>query len=277
MVKKENILNKINSDIGKLEYQIDNAKRVNMKNFIIRKFIKTGIAIDYALPYILSAIIIFCGFKQKGQTPFFVDETKNESCIELIDTSNGSHFQNIVETNNEISHIEYSTAWRLTDYGLYERISTRYIIDETIDLNNIDRIFNMSDEEFQNYFTVIDAEIITEDNPANLDPMYNEDVIIVTRIINTNSYTIEKETLENNIFMTVLYIIITFVFGRGIKEAKRIVFRNYLRNNLEKIEVNYQELDENRIKKMKEILELKKENLSLLEEEEYDGARIKKR
>ena len=63
----------------------------------------------------------------------------------------------------------------------------------------------------------------------------------------------------------------TFLLGRGIQEVKKIVFHDYLKNNLERLEVSYQEIDEEKIKKLNEILELKKENLELVKERKVNN------
>ncbi|MBR3199065.1 MAG: hypothetical protein IKG27_03525 [Bacilli bacterium] len=269
MITRDELLEKLENDVTEIEDKINNPEKHNIKNAIIRKFLKTGIAIDYALPYILSAIILFSGFKNIHQTPFYTDDIITRQYLELVDTSNGKHMEEYVDAIDEISYIEYSTAWQENEYGLYERISTTYMLN---DLNiGLETILNMSPEELDQCFSIYNAEIVVEDNPNALDPTYNDEIVIVTRVFPTNRYTDRKETIISNSFFTIFYLIMTFLLGRGIQEVKKIVFHDYLKNNLERLEVSYQEIDEEKIKKLNEILELKKENLELVKERKVNN------
>ncbi len=274
MITGDQILKKLEDDVEEIEDKINNAEEYNKKNAIVRKFLKTGIAIDYALPYLLTAIILFSGFKSINQTPFYIDNVTTREYLELTDNSKGQHAEEYVDAIDELSYVEYSTGWYENEYGLYERISTVY------KLNNIniglEEVLNMSQEELDQYFSIYNAEIIVEDNPENLDPTYNDEIVIVNRVFPTNIYTDKKEGIVSNLFFTTFYLLLTFLLGKGTQEVKKIIFHDYLRNNLERLEINYQEIDEAKIAKLKEILELKKENLELVTEKDVKNGQKKR-
>lgn len=276
MIKDEDILNKLKKEIEIIEDKIKNPNLYNKKNRVIRKALKSAIMIDNFLPYILSGVVLLSSYKSAGKTPFLIDTVTQKSYIEMIDTSNGDHFQYQIDSNEVFSSIEYSTGWRVNGYGLYERISTTYLINENIDLNNIDNIFKMSKGELDSTFFVMETQIITEAYEENLDPIYNEEVIVINRVINTNKTVDKEESFESNFLTTSSYLAILFIVGTGLKGVKEVLCQEYIKNNLEVLLVNYQELDENTLEKLKKILELKKENFSLLCEsgEEVHGKKL---
>lgn len=276
MIKDEDILNKLKKEIEIIEDKIKNPNLYNKKNRVIRKALKSAIMIDNFLPYILSGVVLLSSYKSAGKTPFLIDTVTQKSYIEMIDTSNGDHFQYQIDSNEVFSSIEYSTGWRVNEYGLYERISTTYLINENIDLNNIDNIFKMSKGELDSLFFVMETQIITEAYEENLNPIYNEEVIVINRVINTNKTVDKEESFESNFLTTSSYLAILFIVGTGLKGVKEVLCQEYIKNNLEVLLVNYQELDENTLEKLKKILELKKENFSLLCEsgEEVHGKKL---
>ena len=276
MIKDEDILNKLKKEIEIIEDKIKNPNLYNKKNRVIRKALKSAIMIDNFLPYILSGVVLLSSYKSAGKTPFLIDTVTQKSYIEMIDTSNGDHFQYQIDSNEVFSSIEYSTGWRVNEYGLYERISTTYLINENIDLNNIDNIFKMSKGELDSLFFIMETQIITEAYEENLNPIYNEGVIVINRVINTNKTVDKEESFESNFLTTSSYLAILFIVGTGLKGVKEVLYQEYIKNNLEVLLVNYQELDENTLEKLKKILELKKENFSLLCEsgEEVHGKKL---
>ncbi len=276
MIKDEDILNKLKKEIEIIEDKIKNPNLYNKKNRVIRKALKSAIMIDNFLPYILSGVVLLSSYKSAGKTPFLIDTVTQKSYIEMIDTSNGDHFQYQIDSNEVFSSIEYSTGWRVNEYGLYERISTTYLINENIDLNNIDNIFKMSKGELDSLFFIMETQIITEAYEENLNPIYNEEVIVINRVINTNKTVDKEESFESNFLTTSSYLAILFIVGTGLKGVKEVLYQEYIKNNLEVLLVNYQELDENTLEKLKKILELKKENFSLLCEsgEEVHGKKL---
>ena len=271
MITEEDILNKLKNDIKNKEDEINNKEAHNKKNRHIRNIINIGIKLDDILPYAVSAALLFPAYKSLGHTPLMVDTYPQKSYIEMIDSSNGDHFQNKVQSNDIFSSVKYSTRWEINNYGFYERIETTYILNENIDLNNIEYILKMNKTQLDQTFYIMDTEIITEAREEDLNPLYNEDAIVITRVINTNETVIKNEKFETNFFTTLMYLITTYILGKGLKEVKKIIFQEYVKDYLEIKAIKYQEINERRIERLKQILELKKENLSLLSEETSHG------
>ena len=97
---------------NEIQDKIDNYQRYNEINNIKRKIVKAGIAINYALPFILSSIILISISKKTNNTPFIIDEIEEKEKIELIDSSNGYHDENIYYNEDNNSKIEYLEKWK---------------------------------------------------------------------------------------------------------------------------------------------------------------------
>ncbi len=265
MINKRQILDKLHTDIDLIEDKINNADNHNVKNAIIRKFIKTGIAIDYAMPYILAGFIMFYAGRHVGRTPFLIDTFEENEQIEVLDTSNGIHNVRIVDFDNPISHIEHSTPWKLNEYGLYERSLTNYMLYNEGNILDENTVLKMSKEEMDSMFIITDTEIITKPILDEDDEIYNEEVIIVKNYVSVPDTKIVDESFEFNFLTTCLYLIMIFFLGNGIKSFKKVVFQDYIKDKLETLSVHYRVIDEKEIRRLEKVLAIKKENLSLIE------------
>ena len=265
MTNKKKILDKLHKDVDDIEDKIANADEYNKRNSIIRKFLKTGIAVDYAVPFIIAGLITLYAGKTINHTPFIIDTHEENEIIEITDTSNGVHAEKAVDCDYLVSNIEYSTAWKQNEYGLYERTSTSYILYGDEDLTNKETVFSMTKEELDAIFVVTNVEIITKDTLDKEDEIYANEVIIIKNYICSSNIITAKESFEINATTTIIYLVITFFFGKGVESFKSLIFQNYIKDCLEMYEAKYKEIDEKEIKKLKQALAIKKQNLSLIE------------
>ena len=72
MKNNNELVEKLTKDVNTLENKIENRKLYNVRNFAIKALLKSGIALDYALPFILAAIIFANSQASKGNTPFHI-------------------------------------------------------------------------------------------------------------------------------------------------------------------------------------------------------------
>lgn len=267
-----NLIDTLVKQRDEIQDKIDNYQKYNEINYIRRKIVKTGLVINYALPFILSAIILFSISKKTNNTPFIIDNVEEKEKIELIDSSNGYHEENICYGENNNSKIEYSEKWKKNEYGLYERKVTSYIMYD-IDINDRKTIFSMSKEELENNLIKLSEEIFTKPYLEEKDKSFMEDCVIITRIVETENIKKEKESKGKNIIFTLLYIAMFFIIGNSIKLISRVLIRDKITNKLKEIDYKYIEIDEKQLEKLKEILKIREENINLLniEKEDYHG------
>lgn len=267
MLNKKELLKRLQNDIKKLEKKIEHPNRYNLRAYATKTLIKSGIALDYAMPFILSTIIIFNLYSQSYDNPFTADDVEVKAKIQTIDTSTGIHNKKIsfdYDYDNE-STFQHSTAWTLNDYGIYERTITSYKIDNSIALNNIDKVLSMSKDEIEKSFVITNIEKMQKGILDLEDQLYIEDMIIITKVSeDPNNVKLECESSFEVISDLIIYLICSFFSGLVFKIAMGKCDRN-IRGKLEEIESQCILITSQDLIELKKILELKKANLDLLE------------
>lgn len=264
MKNKNKLVKKFTKDVNKLESRIKYRKLYNIRNFIISILIKSGIAIDYALPFMLSAIIWFSSKNIKGNTPFYLDEVTKKANVKIIDTSSGIHLEHI-SYDYDYELIEHSTGWLVNDKGLYERVVTSYRLNDEIDLNNTEKIISMTKEEIEKILVITNVRKIQKNFLTPEDSIYNEDAIIVINNIESETESIKcLESKSENTIETILYIIQVFGFGTLYKEALDKIIIKKVSNKLKECESAYRQISKKELEAMRKLLIMKKENLALI-------------
>lgn len=256
--------------------KIDNYQKYNQINKLRRMIIKTGIAIDYAFPFILSLIIMFNLSKKVNNKPFIIDEIEEKEKIEIIDASSGYHCESEYYGEDTTSRLEYSEGWKFNEYGLFERKVTSYIL-YNININDKEKILSMSKEELDSHLIKLSEDIYTKAVLSKKDELYLTDNVIFTQIKVINTKTI-KETKENNALSTIIFIIFLFLLKKSITKVDRIIFRDVIINKLRELEYSYREIDKDELNKLKDILEIRNENLDILKVKskgDYHGKHIR--
>lgn len=266
MDNRQQLLNKLSNDIKKMENEIEHKKRYNLRNSIVRALIKSGIAIDYALPFILATIMVSTGFKENA--PFHIDEIREKAAIETIDTSNGIHLEHIsyASSYNEEA-IEHSTGWMINNQGLYERTVTSYRLDSSIDLNDTDKILSMSKEEIENLLVITNIQTIRKNTLTPEDMIYDSNcLIVINHTISDDVTVVREETIVENIVNSIGFIFLSLCWGYNIRLIGKIFVKTYLRDKLREYEPLYIQINNETIETMKNVLEIKKQNLAMINE-----------
>ena len=161
------LFNKLSKDVERLQNRIEHVKLYNIRNYVVKALIKSGIVVDYSLPFILTTIIIANLQISKGNAPFHIDEVAEKAKIETIDTSSGMHVERIsydFRYTDEV--LEHSTGWIINENGLYERTSTSYRLNNQIDLSDTEKVLSMSKEEIENILVVTNIKTIRKSSLA---------------------------------------------------------------------------------------------------------------
>lgn len=252
----------------KFQNKMNHPKLYNIRNLAVRTLLKSGIAIDYALPFIMSSIIVGSIQARLGITPFILDDKVVHPSIETIDTSSGLHLQKIsYDFNYDEESIEYTTGWKLNNNGLYERISTSYRISKNVDITNIEKLLSMSKAELDDVLVITNVENIYKETLSTEDMIYEQDAIIV--INNSESKDecmVDKESVGENVLYTILFIIILSLLGFGFKVGCNIFIKTRIRDKLGEYQSSFQKINSKDLEKIKQIIELQKQNLALLDE-----------
>lgn len=272
MKNSDYLLKKLQQDINKLQNKINHTKLYNIRNLLVSYLIKSGIVIDYTLPFIISSVMIFEFESLSGNTPFHIDDFVSKKTIELIDTSAGIHEENEYDLGYNKAYfdcsIEYSTGWSINDMGTYERTSTTYKINKKIDVSDIDKILSMTKDDIEKILDIENIETIQKDKLLIHDELYNVDQIIIRNYVESDRIAyIRKESNFENILYSIMYICYLIMGGYAINKIEKIFLKTYIRDRLKEYEPLYKQINKDDVEVMKNILKLKQENLALLNNE----------
>ena len=208
MIDNNELMKKLTKDANRLQNKIEHRKLYNIRNAVVRSLIKSGIAVDYALPFIIVAMIIANAQTSKGNAPFRVDEIVEKAGIETIDTSSGIHLEHLsYDFDYDDELIEYSTGWIVNEQGLYERTVTSYRLNDDIDLENKEKILEMTKDDIDNALVITDIKTVKKNALNPEDQIYNSDAIIVIDHSESEEKTISRlETKSENFLHSLWYI-----------------------------------------------------------------------
>lgn len=266
MKDKKQLYRKLVKREKALENKINHPNFYNIRNYAVRVLLKSGIAIDYALPFLMSTIIAGSIQAKLNITPFIFDDKEVHPNIETIDTSSGYHLQNIsYDFSYDEEAIEYTTGWKQNKDGLYERILTSYKISKDIDITNVEKLLSMSKKELDDALVVTNVEKIYKQTLTSDDSIYDSDAIIVINNSKLDDeFIIRKESVTENLLYTLLFIGALSTLGGGFKLLGNIFIKNKIRDKLIGYQVSFQKVNISDLEKLKYILMVEKENLALL-------------
>lgn len=259
MIDKKKLIRKLEYKTRQLEKQIEHNNMYKAKIFVSKLLIKSGIVLDFALPFIIATTI--CYYTGNKNIPFKKDLVTKKIGIETIDTSTGVHLERYSDgILYEDIILEHSTGWIINDEGQYQRTITRYRIIDEIDLSNIEEILNMSQDEIENKFEVGELHTITKTSLCSDDYIYNQEALIIISDKMSDETTNRLETSRENEEYSVEFIGEMCVYGIIIRLIEFKICKNkYVRNKLKEYEPK--DISKNELEK---VLELERENLQYL-------------
>lgn len=266
MKNNKSIVNKLATDVKKTEKQIEQRNLYNIRNTIITIVLKSGIAIDYALPFIISSLIILNIYLDKKNPPFIIDNIKEKANVETIDTSNGINIKHIsYDFNYDEESLEHSTKWIIDENNLYERTSTSYKINDEINLNETKKILSMSKEELDNILDITNIETIYKSVLTPDDEIYNDDILVITNHTKSETETITRpETPIENVLNTSIFLTLSLCCGFTISIMKKHLVKTSIKDKLKEYEQSFNTIKIDDLNKMKQLLKIKKQNLIML-------------
>ena len=269
MISNNELVDKLTNDVNRLENKIDHRNLYNIRNFVIKALLKSGIAIDYALPFILAAIIIANLQASKGDAPFRIDEITEKAGIETIDTSSGIHLEHIFyDFSYDEELIEHSTGWIINDKGLYERTVTSYRLNDEINLEDTEKIMSMTKEEVDQALVITNVRTIKKNTLTTEDSIYNSDAIIVINHSESKEETFTRlETTSENVWHSIWYIVLALGWGNNFRNIEKLFVRTYIRDRLREYEPLFRQINKEELETMRKILKVKQENLAMVDSE----------
>lgn len=267
MKTKKTLLKELKHDLQKLETKVKNQKRYNIYAHSMQALIKSGMVLEQSLPYIIATIITYNIGQYLNTTPFTIDQIKTNKIIETTDTSTGIYHKRISWNENyeNIPSFIHTTGWIKNNQGLYERTITTYETNQ-ITKENIETILELSKEEVENNFKVLNIKTIQKNILEPEDELYTEDMLAITHTTqDITSQKITKESEERNMLHTTAMI--SCVLGQAFylkKLTKNISIK--IKDKLEEKGSEFKPISKKEIETLNQIMNLQKENLELIEE-----------
>lgn len=265
-MNQKELVDKLTDETKQLENKIEHIKLYNIRNFVISSLMKSGIVIDYALPFILAAIIVANSQISEGNAPFKTDEIVQKAGIETIDTSSGIHVEHIsYDFSYDDEILEYSTGWFVNDSGLYQRTVTSYELNNWIDLGDNETILRMTKEEIDDSLIITNVKTIQKHELSPEDFIYGEDALIVVNHTFSEELAITRpETLLENTVHSISFIVLSICGGGCFIRIERLFKKTYIRDKIREYEPLFRMVDEEKLEEMKKILEIKRQNLAMI-------------
>lgn len=261
----EDILAIYENDFNKLKDKVLNNKRLNIRTFVVRSLINCGIALDYALPFMIASFIIGCKFFMSDNPPFVYNEVVEFASVETTDTSLGVHSRKISYDHDYNGLIfEHSTGWRIDDEGLYERVSTSYITDG-MDFTDVSKIFSMSKEEIEKRFIISNIKTIKKNELEDEDKIYTDDCFVIVQCADSiDEFIIRNETDLENASHSGLYLLLSIVGGALITGLEKIFIKVRIKDKLYNYKDKFVYITNSEINSFESIYKIREENIALL-------------
>lgn len=267
-LEQKKMLLQMKKEIETLESEIKYSILVNAKIGAIRNLKISARALQKVAPYALTAGIIASGFTLSGDIPFYPnDEWKVYSNVMTEFDNYGNirteqQYDNFEDDNGNTldssdSMLYYYSKWEKNDDEFYSRTVQIYSIEK----KTYEDIIKLFGEENINLEDILGepSSNIKETRNNLTDEELQEESFVKAVIYNKdeNDYIMRKETVGENILLSVLYVLLT-----GLCELVPLYWRSnysdfYFADCVEEIKRKHQSLDiDTLIKK----LELKRDN-----------------
>lgn len=270
MITSENISKTIEKDIQKIEKQLHHKKIYNIRNLLITSLLKSGIALDYARPFILAGVIFAYLHTQYRTNSFEINEIPEYASVMSTKTSNGFErkLSSFDITYSEES-FKHSTAWTINELGLYERTVTSYKV-KFKKYSSPEILLDMTKEEIDKILEVTDIEIVQKNELEEEDFFYNEDIfILVESYIDKEQILMHTETKKEHLQELIFYWMITGLGGAFITEAERrnLLLKSYPKDFFRKCIPQFRIITNKEQTILEKELKIKRQNLDMLNED----------
>lgn len=261
--KKQKMMENLKKEINVLEHNIQNHEKIKNKRKII-KSLKIALEIAlYTTPYVISMTSTFAGFCAAGITPFHIDENKEylETKKEFDNFNNIKIEQQYKEYKNAQDTISHYGKWKNIEKDLYSREVKVYSLnkiseDEIIKLLKMQNISSLEEV----FGKPIHTKIEHKNNLTEEEVSSNEILLASTYNKSQDEYIIRKETINENLGTSLLYIVASIVESIIIFYVEENSTFN-IHRRIKQIKSQYESVD---IENSKMKLKIKKDNYNRL-------------
>lgn len=244
-MKKENSKSQKIKDLKK-------EKRIlQIKANVTETLLKLGIKVEYAFPFILSAIIAIT-IHNTTMPSYIIDEN-----FSLSKSS-----QSAQEENSKT--FIYSTPWQYNDQLSLERKEITFILKDDINLEEVEQILRMTPEELKKAFKVHKVKTIKPLNNKDIDSTFEKEMVIIpSMMLGEENKLIRSETRKEISSRLLLYLTYSFLIGLVFKNLEDALTHTYVRDQLKEKLSNIEESHSEEIKSLNDMIkeEMRTENI----------------
>lgn len=201
---REDIYNAIYESFDEINKKVivyDNYEK-NMSKLTRRR--KNIYYLEYVLPYLVASFISANILRQFDRNAFILDEVKYYENVETTLWSNGYEDTKTSTKEHFSSHFFFTTGWSIDEFGNYTRDEVHFRMDD-LDNYELEEIINMSDNELEELFQVIDRKKYTRNYLTEEDKKYDEDMVVITKSERVYSDDLTRhQTIAENILDIVI-------------------------------------------------------------------------
>lgn len=267
-LEQKKMLLQMKKEIESLESEIKHSSLVNARIGAIRNLKISARALQKVAPYVLTAGIVAGGFTLLGNIPFYGGDEWNvySNVMTEFDNTGNIRKEQQYDTfkddsdntlDNSDSMLYYYSKWQKDGDGSYSRTVQTYSIKKKT-YEDIIKLFEQENLKLEDVLGEPSSNIKeTRNNLA--DEELEEESFIKAVIYNEdeNDYIIHKETVGENVLISILYVLVT-----ALAELAPLYFRSEISSFdfsdcVDEIKRKHQPLD---VETLTKKLELKRDN-----------------
>ncbi|MBD8923216.1 hypothetical protein EGR52_07320 [bacterium] len=258
-MNKTKLMNKLNKDIRSLERKIQYTKLYNTRNCLINLLLRFGIVLDFSVPFIMTFIVVAnTKFVNTKDLITYEDKVSRKN-IETIDTSDGSHIENINSNIYDKNFIECSYVFK-SDKNNYERKTVTYEVNDEIDLNSLDNILSMDNDELVKFLDKLNLKSSIKIEKSD----YVDDIVkVVNHKVVNEKYKVLKLTdsnLNNILRLNAMFWALCWIY----KMLQKLILKGKLKDLLEEKETYFKPITDEELELINKLLESRRKNINLL-------------
>lgn len=258
-MNKTKLMNKLNKDIRFLERKMQYPKLYNTRNCLINLLLRFGIVLDFSVPFIMTFIVVAnTKFVNTKDLITFEDKVSRKN-IETIDTSDGSHIENINSNIYDKNFIEYSYVFK-SDKNNYERKTVTYEVNDEIDLNSLDNILSMDNDELVKFLDKLNLKSSIKIEKSD----YVDDIVKVVnhKVVNEKCKVLKltDSNLNNILRLNAMFWALCWIY----KMLQKLILKGKLKDLLEEKETYFKPITNEELELINKLLDSRRKNINLL-------------
>lgn len=272
-IKQDKIISNMEKEIRSLERKIDNVYLINKKNSVIKNLKIFSAVTKNVAPFVLACCITFGSFSILGYTPFGAEKMQKLNTMKEIDSLGNIRYEQQYKDKKEQNILIYYDKWQKDNSNYFKREIKTYNLNKLSE-EKIIEIINSSKNLDLNNILGKPISVKTEINKNISEEELNSFGVMKALIYSENDddYIIVKASIEENFFITFLYLIAFIIAELVVITVKDELCVKTLKEKCFEIKMAYPNID---VMELEKALFIKKDNYNKLVGKNYEKCKKK--